>query len=77
MLRLSTTFLLELSDMATNEVSTPSREFVSAMSSYLDAREQMITANLKLAHHIAKKILYSEPLDDLVQGGEYWIDESG
>lgn len=68
LLRLSTAFLLELSDMATNEVCMPSREFVSAMSSYLDVREQMMTANLKLAHHIAKKFLYSgEPLDDLVQ----------
>ncbi|SHN40580.1 RNA polymerase primary sigma factor [Duganella sacchari] len=67
-LRLSTGFLFELTKAACNDPHESACEFAAAMAGYLQAREQMAAANLKLAFHIAKKYLYSgEPLDDLVQ----------
>lgn len=67
-LRLNTAFLLELAKAATSDIHESAYAFSKAMTGYLQAREQMAAANLKLAFHIAKKYLYSgEPLDDLVQ----------
>lgn len=67
-LRLCTGFLFELAKTACNDAHESACEFATAMTGYLRAREQMTTANLKLAFHIAKKYLYSgEPLDDLAQ----------
>lgn len=67
-LRLNTSFLLGLAKAAAIDTHESTKAFLAAMTGYLQAREQMASANLKLAFHIAKKYLYSgEPLDDLAQ----------
>ena len=67
-LRLNTSFLLGLAKAAATDTHESANAFVAAITGYLQAREQMAAANLKLAFHIAKKYLYSgEPLDDLAQ----------
>lgn len=67
-LRLNTSLLFGLVKVAATDAHESANAFVAAMASYLQAREQMAAANLKLAFYIAKKYLYSgEPLDDLTQ----------
>ncbi len=67
-LRLTTSFLFGLAKTAATDSHESADAFVAAITGYLQAREQMAAANLKLAFHIAKKYLYSgEPLDDLAQ----------
>ncbi|SDH48886.1 MULTISPECIES: sigma-70 family RNA polymerase sigma factor [unclassified Duganella] len=67
-LRLNTSFLFGLAKAAATDTHESANAFLVAMTGYLQAREQMASANLKLAFHIAKKYLYSgEPLDDLAQ----------
>lgn len=67
-LRLSTAFLLELAKTAATDSHESAHAFAAAVTGYLNARDQMAAANLKLAFHTAKKYLYSgEPLDDLAQ----------
>jgi len=67
-LRLSTAFLLELAKTAATDGCESAKKFAAAVTGYLNARDQMAAANLKLAFHTAKKYLYSgEPLDDLAQ----------
>lgn len=67
-LRLNRRFLLELIDAASG--SAPCPTFARAMAGFLQHRDRMTTANLKLAFFHAKKYLYSgEPLDDLAQEG--------
>lgn len=67
-LRLNTSFLFGLAKAAATGTHESAKAFVAAMTGYLQAREQMAAANLKLAFHIAKKYLYSgQPLDDLAQ----------
>lgn len=66
-LRLSRRFLLELIDVARHGLD-PCPAFLSAMADFQKARNQMATANLRLAFFHARKHLYSgEPLDDLAQ----------
>lgn len=67
-LRLNSGFLFELTKAACRDPHNSACEFADAMNGYLEAREQMAAANLKLAFHIARKYLYcGEPLDDLAQ----------
>lgn len=67
-LRLNRRFLLELSDAASGSASCP--VFGHALASFREVRDQMATANLKLAFFHARKYLYSgEALDDLAQEG--------
>lgn len=67
-LRLNTSLLFELVKVGATDAHESANAFVAAMTGYLQAREQMAAANLKLAFYIAKKYLYSgEPLDDLTQ----------
>jgi len=67
-LRLSTAFLLQLAKTAATDSHESAQAFAAAVTGYLNARDQMVAANLKLAFHTAKKYLYSgEPLDDLAQ----------
>ena len=67
-LRLNRRFLLELIDAA--QGSAPCPAFARAMADFRQHRDQMASANLKLAFFHAKKYLYSgEPLDDLAQEG--------
>jgi RNA polymerase primary sigma factor len=69
-LRLNRRFLLELAYTEEGDDSEVAIEYIKAMRGYQCARERMITANLKLVFHIAKKYQYSgEPLDDLAQEG--------
>lgn len=70
LLRLHNSFLFELINPALADEDRAACEFSTAMKCYMQAREQMATANLKLVFHIAKKFLYSGlPLDDLAQEG--------
>lgn len=63
-------FLMELADDGLAGEHEPSRAFVQAMLAYRSARDQMVTANLKLAYSISKKYLFSShPLSDLIQEG--------
>lgn len=67
-LRLNRRFLVEL--METSDGSAPCMTFRGAMADFRKARDRMVSANLKLAFHHAKKALYSgELLDDLAQEG--------
>lgn len=67
-LRLKRDFLLALSGTSRFEKNECAAQFSHAMSDYLAARDQMTTANLKLALSVAKKYLYTEePFDDLIQ----------
>lgn len=67
-LRLCRQFLVELADAKGDKNSEALTEYSRAIKAYQRAREQMTSANLKLAFHLAKKYLYSgEPLDDLAQ----------
>lgn len=70
-LRLSAGFLSKLADADDAWKSTTSRmTFCSAMQRYRQARDQMVTSNLKLVLSIAKKYVYSGlPLEDLTQEG--------
>jgi len=69
-LRLKREFLLGLTTATRFEEGERVDEFKHAMDGYLSAREQMTTANLKLAVSVAKKFLYTEePFDDLIQEG--------
>jgi RNA polymerase primary sigma factor len=65
-LRLNRRFLLELGD--TLEPSEARTRYTRSMKAYLQARDRMAAANLKLAFFHARKYLYSgEPLGDLAQ----------
>lgn len=67
-LRLNRRFLLELIEPAHG--SAPCPAFARAMAAFLQHRDRMTAANLKLAFFHAKKYLHSgEPLDDLAQEG--------
>ncbi len=67
-LRLSRQFLVELADAKDDKNPEVVLQYATAIKAYQRAREQMVSANLKLAFHLAKKHLYSgEPLDDLAQ----------
>ncbi len=67
-LRLRRDFLLGLTDASGFEKGERGAQFDRAIDGYLSAREQMTTANLKLALSVAKKYLYTEePFDDLIQ----------
>jgi RNA polymerase primary sigma factor len=69
-LHLKRDFLLVLTNAPCFEPSERAVQFNSVMNGYLSAREQMTTANLKLAVSVAKKYLYTEePFDDLIQEG--------
>ncbi|MES1977753.1 MAG: sigma-70 family RNA polymerase sigma factor [Pseudomonadota bacterium] len=67
-LRLRRDFLLGLTNASGFEKGERGAQFDRAIDGYLAAREQMTTANLKLALSVAKKYLYTEePFDDLIQ----------
>jgi RNA polymerase primary sigma factor len=67
-LRLRRDFLLGLTTASVFEKGERVAQFDRAIDAYLSAREQMTTANLKLALSVAKKYLYTEePFDDLIQ----------
>ena len=69
-LGLSRNFLIELAEMGSSNESAQEIAFSLAMTTYRQARDKMVVANLKLVFSIAKKYLYSgEPLDDLLQEG--------
>lgn len=69
-LHLKREFLLGLATVPSVEDSVCVAQFNRAIDGYLSAREQMTTANLKLAVSVAKKFLYTEePFDDLIQEG--------
>lgn len=67
-LRLRRDFLLALTTTSRFDEIEHAAQFNRAMDGYLSARQQMTTANLKLALSVAKKYLYTEePFDDLIQ----------
>lgn len=67
-LRLRRDFLLALTTTSGLDEIEHAAQFNRAMNGYLSARQQLTTANLKLAMSIAKKYLYTEePFDDLIQ----------
>lgn len=67
-LRLKRDFLLALTTTSRFEENERAVQFNRAVAGYLSAKEQMTTANLKLALSVAKKYLYTEePFDDLIQ----------
>ncbi|WP_083657741.1 sigma-70 family RNA polymerase sigma factor [Herbaspirillum camelliae] len=70
LLRLNSIFLFDLLSSALQDQGEAAFEFSAAMKCYMDARERMATANLKLVFHIAKKFMYSGlSLEDLTQEG--------
>lgn len=69
-LHLKREFLIGLTTVTRFKDSEHAAQFNRAIDGYLSAREQMTTANLKLAISVAKKYLYTEePFDDLIQEG--------
>ena len=67
-LRLRRHFLLSLTTISRFDEIEHAARFNCAMDGYLSARQQMTTANLKLALSAAKKYRYTEePFDDLIQ----------
>jgi RNA polymerase primary sigma factor len=69
-LELNQQSLVELIDLKDDADPIVASQYTKAINKYLDARERMVQANLKLVFHLAKKHLYSgELLDDLAQEG--------
>ncbi|MBF5005690.1 sigma-70 family RNA polymerase sigma factor [Diaphorobacter caeni] len=69
-LSLTRTFLLELHAAHQNDPSNEYAVFDTAIRSYLQARDHLVSANLRLAQHLSRKFIHSgEPIDDLTQAG--------
>lgn len=67
---LKISFLLGMLEHSDGDKSSPARFYSLAMSDYLEARDRMATANLKLVASIAKKFFYTGvPMEDLIQDG--------